>query len=115
MQMPTLRFALSAAAALPDGAQCCHLAVISDRYLRHIEDRTVVVCKKVFAHLNVSAIIAIKRRVNKCIFGFPEQFLYDFLNRVKIGAVNRGCRRNGTAVPLAGLLGRGQWGSKVTG
>ena len=98
-----------------DGNIGRHLAVISDRYLRHIEDRTVVVCKKVFAHLNVSAIIAIKRRVNKCIFGFPEQFLYDFLNRVKIGAVNRGCRRNGTAVPLAGLLGRGQWGSKVTG
>ena len=43
-----------------DGHIGGHLAVVADLYLRHINDRTVIVCKEIFAYFDVGAVVTVK-------------------------------------------------------
>ena len=48
-----------------------HLAVVTDFYFCDIQDRTVVIGIKIFPDFNMGAVIAVKRRIDPGIFGFP--------------------------------------------
>ena len=49
-----------------------HLTVNANFYFCHIENRTVVVGKEIFAHLNVISIVTVEGRVDKCSFRFSQ-------------------------------------------
>ena len=43
-----------------DGYIWSHLAIVADLYLRHIDDRAVIVCKEVFPYFDMGAVITIE-------------------------------------------------------
>ncbi len=63
--------------------------IIADRYLCNVNYRTVVICKKLLAHFNIKAVIAVKRRIHKWLVRFAEQLFDNFLYSVKIGTVHK--------------------------
>ena len=63
------------------------LAVITHLYLCHIQDRAVVICKKVLSNFNIKSIITVKRWIDPCMIGFSKKLLYKFGDFVEIGAV----------------------------
>ena len=62
----------------------CHLTVITDFYLCHIYNCTVIICKEIFTYFYMRTIIAVKRWVNPCTFRFSQKFFYYFCNPIKI-------------------------------
>ena len=65
------------------------LTVIADSYLCHIQNRTVIICKKILTSLNIFSIVAVKRRINKSIVRLTQKLLYHLCNSVKIRPVHK--------------------------
>lgn len=61
-----------------DGYVRRELAVVPDLYFCHVNDSTVVVGEEVLSDFDMCAVIAVKRRVNKSVFGFSQQFFHNF-------------------------------------
>ena len=70
-----------------DGHVGGHLAVVADRHFRHVYDGAVIVGEEVLSHFDVGAVIAVEGRIDKRVLGFPEQFLYDPADFLKVRAV----------------------------
>ena len=64
-----------------------HLAVISNRHFRYVQNCTVIIGKKIFSHLDMAAIITVKRRIHKRVLRLSQQFLYNPADRIKICSI----------------------------
>ena len=66
----------------------CKLTIITDSDHAGIDDGAIVIGEKVFSHFDAVSVIAVKGWVDKGIFGFAEQFLYNGFDPIEIGAVD---------------------------
>ena len=66
-----------------------HLAVVADFNAGDVQQGTVIVGKKVFTDFDMFSIVAVKGRIDKSAFRFPEQFFDDLSDSVKIGTVHK--------------------------
>ena len=63
--------------------------VVADFYLCNINNSAVIVCEKLLADFNIKAVIAVKRRIDKCFVRLAEQLFNYFLYTVKIGTIHK--------------------------
>ena len=60
------------------------LAVVPDSDHACVDDRAVIVGKKILSNLDAVPVIAVKRRVDEGIFRFSQKFLHNRFDPVKI-------------------------------
>ena len=65
------------------------LAVVADDHLGDVQDRAVVVGKKVLADFYIFTVVAVEGRVDPRVVRFAQQLLDDRLQSLEIGPVHR--------------------------